>query len=152
MKTVLDASVALAWLLVRTDRSEAMLARHLLDQSQHCQIHVPRHWHAEVGNGALRIQRAGAATSEEATAFIHGIVWLSAIPDRPPTAHDWRKTHHIALTHGLTAYDAAYVELAVRSRSDLATFDKKLADAARVCGVAVLGQPHGVAEPMAVYG
>ncbi|WP_248293427.1 type II toxin-antitoxin system VapC family toxin [Achromobacter sp. Bel] len=54
MKTVLDASVALAWLLIRNDRSEALVARHLLEQAKHFKILVPHHWHAEVGNGMLR--------------------------------------------------------------------------------------------------
>lgn len=36
-------------------------------------------------------------------------------------------------------------------RACLATFDRKLADAARASGVTVFGQPHGVAEPAARY-
>jgi predicted nucleic acid-binding protein len=41
--------------------------------------------------------------------------------------------------HGLTAYDATYLELAMRTGGMLATFDRKLADAARVAGVRVFG-------------
>jgi predicted nucleic acid-binding protein len=152
MKTVLDASVALAWLLARNDCTEAMVARHLLDQAQHFQIRVPRHWHAEVGNGMLRIQRARVVTADEVAAFVAALERLAVLPDQPHTADQWWAIHQIALTHGLTAYDAAYVELAARSGGDLATFDRKLADAARAHGVPVLGQPHGVAEPLARYG
>ena len=152
MKTVLDASVALAWLLARNDRTEALLARHLLDQAQHFQLRVPRHWHAEVGNGMLRIQRARVVTTDEATAFVTALESLSVLSDRPHTADQWWAIQHIAITHGLTAYDAAYVELAARSGGDLATFDRKLADAARAQGVSVIGQPHGIAEPVARYG
>ncbi|WP_434644619.1 type II toxin-antitoxin system VapC family toxin [Achromobacter piechaudii] len=152
MKTVLDASVALAWLLVRNDASEAMLATHLLKRARHFQIFVPRHWHVEVGNGMLRTQRARAVSADAVAAFVDVLECVAVQQDRPHTADTWRATHRIASTHGLTAYDAAYVELAARSGSHLATFDKKLADAARAHGVAVLGQPHGVAEPLVHYG
>ena len=45
----------------------------------------------------------------------------------------------LARTHGLTAYDAAYVALAIATASDIATLDKAMANAARRCGIAVLG-------------
>ena len=74
------------------------------------------------------------------------------LADTPPTAERATAIHKLAQNHGLTAYDAAYVELTIRSGSDLATFDRKLSDAARACGVAVFGQPQGMAEPWAAYG
>ena len=45
----------------------------------------------------------------------------------------------LAIKHDLTAYDAAYLDLALRERLPLATLDKKLAVAARGEGVVVLG-------------
>ena len=39
---------------------------------------------------------------------------------------------------GLTVYDAAYLEIALRRELPLATLDKELADAARAAGVSVL--------------
>jgi predicted nucleic acid-binding protein len=39
----------------------------------------------------------------------------------------------------LTAYDATYLELAMRTGGVLATFDKKLAEVARTAGVRVFG-------------
>ena len=45
----------------------------------------------------------------------------------------------LARRHRLTVYDAAYLELAVRERLDLATLDENLAEAARREGVAVIG-------------
>ena len=41
----------------------------------------------------------------------------------------------------LTAYDATYLELAIRRAATLATFDRKLAAAARNAGVRVLAMP-----------
>jgi predicted nucleic acid-binding protein len=43
--------------------------------------------------------------------------------------------------HNLTAYDATYLELAMRRSAVLATFDRKLAAAARAAGVRVSGDP-----------
>ena len=41
--------------------------------------------------------------------------------------------------YGLTVYDAAYLELALREGIDLATLDAELADAARAEGVSLIG-------------
>jgi predicted nucleic acid-binding protein len=45
----------------------------------------------------------------------------------------------LARSHALTAYDASYLELALRLGAGLATFDRKLAVAARSVGVPVFG-------------
>jgi predicted nucleic acid-binding protein len=47
----------------------------------------------------------------------------------------------LARKYGLTAYDAAYLELALRTGSPLATFDRQLADAVRLAGGRVFGDP-----------
>jgi predicted nucleic acid-binding protein len=44
-----------------------------------------------------------------------------------------------AATHGLTPYDACYVDLAVQRGAELATLDSRLAQAARAVGVTALG-------------
>jgi predicted nucleic acid-binding protein len=41
--------------------------------------------------------------------------------------------------HGLTAFDASHLEVAVRTKSPLATFDDALAKAAHAEGVAAVG-------------
>ena len=42
----------------------------------------------------------------------------------------------LAIEHGLSAYDAAYIELAERHNYPLATLDTKLHKAAKSCGIA----------------
>jgi predicted nucleic acid-binding protein len=44
---------------------------------------------------------------------------------------DWATLPQLALDSGLTAYDAAYLSLAQSLRAPLATFDRRLGDAAR---------------------
>jgi predicted nucleic acid-binding protein len=46
---------------------------------------------------------------------------------------------HLSRVFKLTAYDATYLELALRRSAPLATFDRKLAEAARQAGVRVFG-------------
>ncbi|KNE28384.1 type II toxin-antitoxin system VapC family toxin [Achromobacter spanius] len=152
MITVLDASVALAWLADRTDVTEAMLARHLFEEVDHFDLLVPQHWRVEVANGMLRLQRAQLVSPAKVTLFANQIEALAIESDRARIPHRWAHIRLIALTHALTAYDAAYVELAMRSGGRLATFDRKLADAASACGIPIFGQAHGIAEPMAAYG
>lgn len=152
MNTVLDASAALAWLVVRDSPSEALLADHLLDEIEYFNVAVPLHWRVEVCNGMLRALRTQRVTRADAISFSSRIETLPILPARHQTSGQWARIHQLALTHALTAYDAAYVELAARSGSCLATFDRKLADAARAAGVSVFGQSHGVAEPLPHYG
>jgi predicted nucleic acid-binding protein len=46
--------------------------------------------------------------------------------------------HGLALTHGLTSYDAAYLEVALRRNLPLATLDADLVQASKNFGVTVL--------------
>lgn len=50
----------------------------------------------------------------------------------------WRDTALLAERHGLTAYDAVYLELALRLALPLASGDKRLVAAAECAGVSVL--------------
>jgi predicted nucleic acid-binding protein len=49
----------------------------------------------------------------------------------------------LAREHGLTAYDATYLDLALRKNAVLATFDGKLAEAMRRAGGKVFGVTAG---------
>jgi predicted nucleic acid-binding protein len=53
--------------------------------------------------------------------------------------HAWGETLRLAERHGLTIYDAAYLELALRRKTALATLDRQLPAAAVSSGVELLG-------------
>lgn len=146
-----DASVALAWLLDRVDVHESLLARHLLEVAHGSHNSVPHIWRVEVANGVLRAERSQRISEGQVSAFNQLLDTLPISPDRHETTSSITRTCQLARAHGLTAYDASYLELSIRQRACLATFDRKLADAARASGIAVFGQPHGVAEPVARY-
>lgn len=56
----------------------------------------------------------------------------------PPYSSAILKLPHLAQTHNLTSYDAAFLELANRLELPLATNDKQLVRAAAECGVKLL--------------
>jgi predicted nucleic acid-binding protein len=64
---------------------------------------------------------------------------LATIPLRNAGASDAVTVTRLAIRHGLSAYDAAYLDLALREHLALATLDEKLAAAARAENVPVIG-------------
>lgn len=138
---VLDASMALAWLFPRLDPAEAALAERALDELDYEEILVPTIWYAEVANAILRGERKGLVTAAQSAAFLAELD--SADIDTEMEAPRLRQGVVLALarSHGLTAYDAIYLELALRRAVPLATFDLHLANAVRKAGGVVFGDP-----------
>ena len=64
---------------------------------------------------------------------------LRGLPIRVDTATDEELLLYLSRRHGLTAYDAAYFELALRLGLPLASLDEALVRAAGAEGVAVIG-------------
>jgi predicted nucleic acid-binding protein len=96
---------------------------------------VPAIWHLEVGNvllGAMRKKRIDQAGVET---FFSRLGDLEILVDAETADRAWNKTLDLAQQHRLPAYDAAYLELAMRHGVPLATLDKELAAACRTTGV-----------------
>lgn len=68
-------------------------------------------------------------------ALVHLYERLPIHTDTPLTAHIWREIQSLALSHRLSAYDAAYLELASRKSIALATLDKRMVQALREMGL-----------------
>jgi predicted nucleic acid-binding protein len=135
MAFVLDSSVALAWLLP-DEGSEATDA--LADRLEQEPVHVPAIWCLEVGNALLMAQRRAPIKDHELARFVSA---LSALPiDVDPAASTSALPTVLAIARelGLTAYDAAYIELAKRLSLPLASLDAKLRQACARADVAVL--------------
>jgi predicted nucleic acid-binding protein len=123
---VLDASVALAWIFDRADVDEVVQANSALAQLRDQTTVVPALWHAEVLNALIVAQRRKVITASKALDFISRLGKLPILTD---SAVPSRKEYVMALAHEheLSGYDALYLELAIRTRGALATFDKRLA-------------------------
>jgi predicted nucleic acid-binding protein len=98
---------------------------------------VPILWFYEVGNGLLMAYRRKRITFDQIDGFL---TRLKALPidaaQQVPT--EILELPAIAQKHGLTNYDAAYLELAMRFRLPLATTDAELRRAAAAAGVAIV--------------
>lgn len=140
MNIVLDASMALSWHFGRTDVKEDAISRRALIAIDQLGAVVPPLWHLEVANGVLVGERRKIGSHAASTAFLAKLDALHVETDELSYEITRSTAITLARTHQLTVYDAAYLELALRTGAPLATFDRQLAEAARTCGVPVFGE------------
>ncbi len=134
---VVDGSAALGLLLL--DENQAPSARKLraaLDTA--VRVHVPAHWWVEMANGILMAERRKRLTQALGMEVQALLPALNVATDEKPLEHSLSATAALARQQGLTAYDASYLELAIRRGAVLASQDKDLLKAAAACGVEVL--------------
>lgn len=132
---VLDCSVAMSWCF--EDESQ-QIADHILDRLLEDQALVPAIWLLEVANVLLVGERRGRITSAQASHFLAMIETLPILVDSPASFKIIGDIYSLARTYELSAYDAAYLELAMREGVVLATLDESLSAAALKAGVNVL--------------
>ena len=128
-----DASATLPWRFEdeSTPWSEALLERIQAGE----EVRVPAHWPLEVANSLLTARRRGRVTSIQIDEFIEDLGALPIVLEPPSNPAQWPSVITLAERHRLTAYDAAYLELARRTGLPLATLDGDLQRAARAEGV-----------------
>lgn len=135
MSLVVDASMALAWVLPdeKSDFADAVLDRVVTQGAV-----APMLWKLEVANVLRMAVRRQRCTDEFETSALRRLDRLAVIMDRETDMHAWRATRQLATRHELTIYDACYLELAKRRELPLATLDRNLAAAAKGAGLEVL--------------
>ncbi|MSP29270.1 MAG: PIN domain-containing protein [Acetobacteraceae bacterium] len=129
---VLDAGAALAAILPER-HSEA--ARTLLLRIAEDGAIVPAIWHLEIANSLLAAERCGLLTQTQRNIALHHLATLPIATDPETAPRAWSHTIILAHKYGLSVQDAAYLELALRRQTDLATFDASLLRAAEAAGV-----------------
>jgi predicted nucleic acid-binding protein len=139
MELVLDASATLAWLVRRLDPNEAQLADDLLSQIEKSNVLVPTLWFSEVANGVLVAERRGGISSSTSAGFLKLLEALPILEDAMSPSAAQPTVLILARAYKLTACDATYLELVLRTGATLATFDRQLAEAARSAGARVFG-------------
>ena len=131
---VLDASTALGWMV---DAPAPVVSLHALQLLQSGTIGVvPDLWYYEVSNALIMAERRGRATAQLVSAHVDDLERLATFLEVSPTTPS--ALIAAARQSGLTAYDAAYFELALRRNLPLATLDAKLRAAAEKAGVELL--------------
>lgn len=132
---VIDASLALAWCF-GDERSPA--ADKAIDQVRDEGALVPSLWRLEVANVLFAAERRGRIDRVDLENRLNLLSALAITTDTETDSRAWTDTFTLARSQGLTLYDAAYLELAMRHGAELATLDHDLALAARRVGVPVL--------------
>ena len=132
---VADASAAAAWCFEdeATPASEA-----LLDRVGRDGVIVPSLWYIELSNVLCLADRKGRITSQQLAGAVSLLNSLRISVDDQTSRRAFADTLHLARTHRLTAYDAAYLELALRLGLPLASKDQDLRRAAQQVGVELL--------------
>lgn len=135
MPVVVDASATLAWCF----EPEATVASDALwTRANEVGLLVPPHWPVEVAS-VLRVgELRRRITSEEADEFLWLLNMLVIEVDQDGASQAWHGVMRLARDAGLTAYDAAYLELAMRTGQPLATRDASLIAAAVKHGVVLV--------------
>ena len=138
MSFVLDNSVAMLWLLPQSNPAGSTLAENVLAQLQETGARVPSLWSLEAANVMAKSQRLEKITLAQASAFVALLDALDITVDVSTAQRAMHATLDLARQFNLSAYDAAYLELALREGLPLATLDVKLQSAAREAGVRLL--------------
>jgi predicted nucleic acid-binding protein len=131
---VIDASVALAWGLPDEISAYADAA---LAAVEHGEMHIPDLWPHEVANGLAIAYLRQRITADDERLFLSALSRLSIHSDHPDPLAIIQQGTASAARFGLTAYDAAYLDLALRKNLPLVTVDRRMQEAARQAGVAI---------------
>lgn len=131
-RLVLDASAALPWLFEDevTPASEA-----LLDVVSEYGALVPASWFLECAAALAVAERRGRVASSRMAKNVSLLLQLPLEFDETPSIYLLGAPLDLARRHQISAYDATYLDLALRRRLPLATSDYRLQAAANAVGV-----------------
>jgi len=131
---VLDSSVTMAWCFEdeKTTYTEAVL-----DAVAAGTAVVPSLWTYEILNVLVIAQRRKRMTQAQALTFWQGLQSFSIQVDDHSAHSGPFAVMSLAEQYQLTAYDAAYLELALRTGFALASLDGDLVKAAKASGVSI---------------
>ncbi|MDP1692263.1 MAG: type II toxin-antitoxin system VapC family toxin [Burkholderiaceae bacterium] len=134
---VVDASVSAAWFLPdeATRATEAALQATAVQD-----VWVPALWLLEIDNLLLSAQRRKRISADKRRELAAAAGALRLEVDREPVVIT--VLDELAARFGLSTYDAAYLELALRRGLPLATLDDALAVAMTKAGVPALALAH----------
>jgi len=131
---IIDASIASAWCFPdeQTDYTKAVF---LAVSSSAVDARAPRLLAYEIRNSVLMGVRRKRINRADAEEFLLALNDLNITFNEPVS---YNAVFHLAEKHGLTVYDAAYLNLALEEKLPLATLDRQLIDAAKKAGVTLL--------------
>ena len=135
---VLDCSVTMAWCF---DDEATPYTDGVRDSLAEMRAVVPALWPLEVANATIVGERRKRLDEARSRRFLTLLEALPIVLDEETGKRAFADTIHLARTHQLSAYDAAYLELAIRRGLPLACLDGKLKAAAAAAGVVLFSPP-----------
>jgi predicted nucleic acid-binding protein len=140
MPLVLDASVAMRWLADDASAEDKAYAKQVLRIiiGDDVRPYVPSHWTLEIAHVLARSERRGSVTIDMSEYFLNTLSAITIVTDYETSALALNSILGLSRLYGLSSYDAAYLELALRLDCPMATLDKDLRRAAEKAGIVVL--------------
>ena len=132
MSFVLDSSIALSWCFP-DERTDVSL--HVLSEARRRAIFVPPLWHLEVANVIGIARRTHRIDSDDLNLALRVLGSLEIHTDLPLRPIGPTVLLPIMQQYELTAYDAAYFELASRLKLPMASLDTRLCAACESAGI-----------------
>jgi predicted nucleic acid-binding protein len=134
---VVDNSIVMAWCFAD---EESPLADSVMDALASGEAIAPPIWPLEVCNVLLVAERQRRLSKRDSARFLELIRKLPIHVEQETSPRTFNDVLPLAREHGLSAYDASYLDLAMRSGLPLATQDRSLIRAARKCGVPMFAE------------
>jgi predicted nucleic acid-binding protein len=132
---VLDVSLTMAWCFADEARDQSRAMLRLLEDDTAL---VPGIWAAEVANVLLVAERRRRIDRAQTRAFVARLMALPIAVEETGAGRMLGEVMSVGRDTGLAAYDALYLDLAIRHGLPLATLDRPLRAAARKTRVPVL--------------
>ena len=131
---VLDCSMTMAWCFADEAelRTRSVLASLNVDEAI-----VPGIWPLEVANVLAVCERRNRLSAAKVAAFVGMLTEYPITVDEQTAKKAFGEVLSLARFHRLTAYDAAYLELALRTGCPLASLDADLNTSATGLGIAL---------------
>ncbi len=137
MNFVLDASVALSWLLSDAASANAAYSAKVLRfvAQEGTSAIAPATWWLELAIAIAKAERKKAINQAQAESYLEMLGSLGVIPDALTASKALTDTLRLARQYRLSSYGASYLEVALRNGLPLATLDDDLRKAAKKAGV-----------------
>ncbi len=135
---VLDASVAISWCFPGDLSEDTPYSRRILNELLVRDAVVPAIWAFEIANNIFVSHRKRRITEQQIAEYLD---LLKALSIRVESQTLWKDVdlQSVARRWDIAAYDAAYLDLALRKEIPLATSDEPLKRIAMRAGVTILG-------------
>ena len=134
---VLDNSVVMRWFTPSSNHSDRHYADRVLESMNESEAVVPGLFYLEASNVLVCSERRGETTIVQTEDFVSRLRDMPIEVDSSTWKQSFSRTMTLARVYGLSSYDAAYLELAVRESLMLASLDRTLIKAAEKAGVGI---------------